>query len=106
MINQDTSYVAAEATTEQQHGDEFKEYTPALIEKLVDELQELETECSNLYQKLWGQPTGMPSTYKGPPYMEREKLKRQIALVEKRKDEVKSQLGNYALAVGIGQEYY
>ena len=103
---QDTSYVAAEATAEQQGDDIYKEYTPALIEKLSSELQTLETECANLYQKLWKQPVGIPSTYSGPPYMERESLRRQIDVVEKKKSEIKGVLGNYALMTGMKGEYY
>jgi predicted aconitase len=100
---QDTSYVAAEATTPQT---EIVEHTPALIEKLCDELQTLETECSNLYAKLYKPSTGMSAVYTGPPYMEREKLRNQIANVEKRKDEVKTQLGNYAMTTGMKGEYF
>lgn len=98
---QSTDAAAAQAIAEQQPGDEFKPYTPPDIQALTVRLNELETECTSLYARLYGPPDKYD--YKQPPYMERENLHKEIAKVDEEKDSILYQLREYVDAMGVPQ---
>lgn len=100
-IEQNLDGVAEEALREQAHGDEFKPYTSIEVEKNVKRLNELDTEIAALNAKIYGSMKDWANgPYKGPPYLERERLSIQLATLEHECYQIKAYLREVALASG------
>src|SRR3990167_6108392 len=103
---QDTSAAARQAVQEQQHGDEFKQQEFPDTEALVKLLNELELKCTNLCMQLYGPPNqymkGTP--YKGPPYLERERVSRELDKVEQQKRQIQVVLRQFVDAMGLATD--
>ena len=104
---QSTDAAARQALEEQQHGDEFKPQTNPDVEAKVARLNELETEQTNLCLQLYG-PSNYYMTadrpYKGPPYLERVRVERQLRVVEDEMSDIKRDLFQYVEAMGLNLE--
>lgn len=104
---QSTDAAARQALEEQQHGDEFKPQSNPDIEAKVARLNELETEQTNLCLQLYG-PTNHYVTsstpYKGPPYLERLRVERQLRHVEDEICDIRRDLFQYVEAMGLNNE--
>jgi len=103
---QDTTAAAKQALQEQQHGDEFKPQEFPDTEALVKLLNELELKCTNLTLQLYGPPNqymkGTP--YKGPPYLEKERLSRELREVESQKSRIQVVLRQFVEATGLATD--
>ena len=95
LTEQSTTQAAKQAITEQKHGDEFNQPENPDIQSLVDRLNEVEAEKSRLSVKLYGQPNYYQShsePYKGPPYLMREQLNRQMNRLDQESWAIRAQL--------------
>lgn len=99
---QATDIAAQQAITEQQPGDEFKAHESPDAQMLVNELNEVENEVSVLWAKLYGPPNAwMSSTpYKGPPYLEKERINIEISKLDTRAMQIKRELNVIAAQMG------
>lgn len=95
MTPQSTDAAARQALEEQQYGDEFNPKPNPDIEALVARLNELETEQTNLSLQLYGPSNWYEShgePYKGPPYLEKERIHREIDRIDNEIWAIKAQL--------------
>ena len=95
LTPQNTEGAAAQALVPQQYGDEFKPQPNPDIETLVARLNEVELEKSRLCQKLYGPMNWYEEhsePYKGPPYLERERLNREMNRLDEECYSIKAQL--------------
>lgn len=104
LTPQSTDAAAKQAITPQEPGTEFKPQTHPDVEALVSRLNELETESSNICGKLYGPPNYYAThnkPYTGPPWLERERLQRQIDVIDHEIWSIKAQLREYVDAEGL-----
>lgn len=98
MTPQSTDAAARQALEEQKHGDEFNPKPNPDIEALVSRLNELELEETNLSLKLYGPSNWYEShgePYKGPPYLEKERLHREMNALDQEIWSIKAQLREF-----------
>ena len=97
---------AADAALKEQQGDEiFKSQEAPDAQRLVDRLNEIQEECSVLQAKLWGPPGWYQKhteAYKGPPYLERERLQKQLDVLDSESWSIKAQLRETLSAADVG----
>ena len=92
LLPQNTDAAARQASAEQAGEDIFKPQDSPDVDALVARLNELEEECNQAQMKLWGPPHSMDASYKGPPYMERERLQRKLDALYEEKSSIQAQL--------------
>lgn len=104
---QNTDAAAAEALKEQAPGSEFNPQTSPDLQALTDRLNDLEAEATRLQGVLWG-PPGYHMThntpYKGPPWLEKERLQRQLDKVDQECYAIKAQMREIVDATGFNTE--
>lgn len=107
LTPQSTDAAAEQAVTLQQFGDEFKPQTSPDVQALVNRLNELEVEQTNICSTLYG-PANWWKThnepYKGPSWLERERLKRQEDAIDHEIWSIKAQLREYVDAMGYATD--
>ena len=104
LTPQSTDAAARQALEEQKAGDEFRPKDNPDVEALVARLNELEIENSNICLKLYGPPNYYSThdkPYTGPPYLEKERLQRQMNAVDAEIWSIKAQLREYVDAMGL-----
>jgi len=90
-----TDAAAKLAITEQQQGDEFKPQPRPEAESLLKELSEIEYAASSIYAEMY-QPMQVGGTYKGPDYLQRERMVMEIDKLESRARLIKHELNGIA----------
>jgi len=97
---------AADAALKEQDGEEiFKSQEAPDAQRLVDRLNEITEEVSVLQAKLWGPPgyyERHEEAYKGPPYLERERLQKKMDALDSESWSIKAQLREILDAAGTG----
>lgn len=99
---QATDIAAQQAITPQEHGDEFKVHVSPDAQMLVDELNQIENEVSALWARLYGPPGAWMTgkEYKGPPYLEKERINIAITKLDARATQIKRDLTTIAAQMG------
>lgn len=96
--------VAERALSEQEHGSEGTPQEDPVLDKLVDRLNAVQDELSDLSAKIWG-PPGYWKThdteFKGPAWLERERLHAQIRQLEEEEWSLKGQIRELAESSGL-----
>ena len=111
-LPQDTSTAAAAAVKEQESADIFKPQQPPDMARLVARLNDIREECSVLSAKLYGPmyPSHGSQPYKGPPYLERERLRGQLDELYEEESSIQFQLremldATTAQSAEVGKEF-
>ena len=97
-----TDGAAAQAIAEQQHGDEFNPAPSPNAVLLLKELQELEEKASQIYSQMF-QPMQGKGAYKGPDYLQRERMQLEMAQLESRAMNIRHELNGLAAQMGPTQ---
>ena len=101
---QDTSGAAKQALQEQPPGSEFDQQEHPDIEKLVERLNEIREECSNLNVQLYGPPNWYMThnkPYEGPAYLLRERIRRHLDPLYAEEESIQTTLREIIDAYGV-----